>query len=158
MINIMFVCHGNICRSPLAEFVMKDLVNKKGLKNRFNIQSSATSYEEIGNPIYPPVIDVMKKHYIPFGEHYATHLNSEDYGKFDYFIIMDKNNLRNIKRIFKEDPQNKIHLLLEFTGENRDVDDPWYYGNFEKTYSDILTGCNALLEYLKDKTEYGQKG
>ena len=147
--RIMFVCHGNICRSPLAEFVMKDLASRQGLSDELYIESSATSAEEIGNPIYPPIKDVMRKHNIPFSEHYATRLKAEDYDKFDLFIIMDSNNLRNIMRIFGEDREEKIHFLLEYTGNKRDVADPWYYGNFEETYNDILNGCKALIEHIK---------
>lgn len=148
MKKIMFVCHGNICRSPLAEFVMKDLVGKQGLSDEFLIESSATSSEEIGNPIYPPIKEIMRKHGVPFSEHYAKKLNPDDYEKFDLFVIMDSNNFRNIKRIFRDDSENKIHFLLEFAGIDGDVADPWYFGNFEKTYSDILIGCKALLECL----------
>lgn len=150
MDRIMFVCHGNICRSPLAEFVMKDLVNKNGLTDSFYISSAATSSEEIGNPIYPPIKDIMRRHGIPFGEHCATKLRADDYEKYDLFILMDSNNLRNIKRIFPDDPQNKIHLLLEFDGQQRDVLDPWYYGNFEDTFNDIKSGCTALLKQLTE--------
>ena len=149
MKRIMFVCHGNICRSPLAEFVMKDLVNKKELSDLFYIESSATSAEETGNPIYPPIKDIMRKYSVPFEEHYAKRIKAEDYEKFDLFVIMDNNNYRNIIRILGSDPDNKVHLLLEYSGQNRDVEDPWYYGNFDKTYDDVLSGCKALLEHLE---------
>ena len=149
MKRIMFVCHGNICRSPLAEFVMKDLVSKSGREKEFYIASSATSFEEEGNPIYPPVKELMRRHGVPFSEHRATRLNGDDYGKYDLFVIMDENNRRNIRRIFRDDPEGKIHTLLSFAGESRDVADPWYYGNFEQTYNDVLTGCAALLEHLE---------
>ena len=148
----MFVCHGNICRSPMAEFIMKDLVKKQNLNADFLISSSATSSEEIwngiGNPIYPPAKAELKKHGIPYEDRCATLLKPQDYDNFDLFICMDDNNLRNIKRIFKSDPKNKIKKLMEFTGSQKDVADPWYYGNFDVTYSDILKGCSALLTEL----------
>ncbi|MBQ6847954.1 MAG: low molecular weight phosphotyrosine protein phosphatase [Clostridia bacterium] len=143
MIKLMFVCHGNICRSPMAEFIMKELVAEKGLADNFLIKSSATSYEEIGNPIYPPALAELKRNNISVGEKYAIKLKRDDYEKYDLFICMDDNNLRNIKHIFKCDPQNKIRKLLA-----SDVEDPWYYGNFDVTYKDIEKGCKALLESL----------
>ena len=148
MTRIMFVCHGNICRSPMAEFIMKKLVADKGLENEFVIKSSATSSEEIycgiGNPIYPPALRELKANNIPVGEKRAVQLKSSDYDKYDMFICMDSNNLRNIKRILPNDVDNKIRPLLK----NQDVADPWYYGNFDVTFSDIEKGCKALLESL----------
>ncbi len=143
MIKLMFVCHGNICRSPMAEFIMKKLVADKGLTDNFLINSSATSYEEIGNPIYPPALAELKKNNIPVSEKSAAKLITDDYENYDMFICMDDNNMRNIKRIFKYDPKNKIRKLLE-----TDVADPWYYGNFDKTFMDIEKGCSSLLESL----------
>ncbi len=148
MKKIMFVCHGNICRSPLAEFVMKDLVRKAGREKEFYIASAATSGEEEGNPVYPPVKELMRRHGIPFCERRAVRLSADDYGKYDLFVIMDKNNDRNIRRIFGGDPEGKIKMLLSFTGECRDVADPWYYGNFEQTYSDVFAGCTAMMKYF----------
>lgn len=144
MIRIMFVCHGNICRSPMAEFIMKKLVADRKLQNDFLIKSSATSTEEIGNTIYPPALAELKRNNIPVTEKRAVQLKASDYYNYDMFICMDENNLRNIKRIFKSDPQNKISKLLK---EN-DVADPWYYGNFDTTFNDITIGCKALLENL----------
>ena len=148
MIKIMFVCHGNICRSPMAEFIMKKLVADKGLEKDFLIKSSATSSEEIycgiGNPIYPPALAELKRNNIPVTEKRAVQLKSSDYEKYDMFICMDSNNLRNIKRIFPNDADNKIKPLLS----DKDVADPWYYGNFDITFSDIKKGCKALLESL----------
>ncbi len=148
MIKIMFVCHGNICRSPMAEFIMKKLVADKGLEDEFIIKSSATSTEEIyrgvGNPIYPPALAELKRNNIPVGEKRAVQLKPDDYDKYDMFICMDDNNLRNIKHIFKTDPQNKISKLLS----TKDVADPWYYGNFDVTFNDITEGCKSLLETL----------
>ena len=151
MIKIMFVCHGNICRSPMAEFIMKKLVKDEGLENDFKIQSSATSREEIwgdiGNPIYPPALAELENNNIPVTEKRAVQLTAEDYENYDMFICMDSNNLRNIKHIFKTDPQNKISKLLT----DKDVADPWYYGNFDVTFKDITKGCKALLEILTNK-------
>lgn len=148
MIKIMFVCHGNICRSPMAEFIMKKLVADRGLQKEFLIKSSATSSEEIfcgvGNPIYPPALAELGRNNIPVGEKRAVQLTPEDYDNYDMFICMDNNNLRNIKRIFKTDPQNKISKLLP----SKDVADPWYYGNFDVTFKDIERGCKTLLESL----------
>ncbi len=143
MIKIMFVCLGNICRSPMAEFICKDLVKQKGLENEFYIKSSATSREELGNPIYPPALAELKRNNIPVSEKYATQLKPEDYENYDLFLCMDESNLRNIKRIFPSDPQNKIRKLLK-----TDVADPWYYGNFDVTFNDIKKGCEMLLESL----------
>ncbi|MCQ2450816.1 MAG: low molecular weight phosphotyrosine protein phosphatase [Clostridia bacterium] len=148
MIKIMFVCHGNICRSPMAEILFKHIANSKGLQNEFTVSSSATSYEEIGNPIYPPAKRILKENGIPFDEHYAVKLKSEDYDKYDLFIVMDENNLFNIRRIFPADPKNKIRKLLSFDGTNADVSDPYYSGDFNRTYKDILRGVTALTEYF----------
>ena len=152
MIKIMFVCHGNICRSPMAEFIMKDLVAKNNLSDEFYIKSSATSTEEIwngiGNPVYPPACEELKKHGINCEGKRAVQLKKEDYENYDLFICMDSNNLRNIKRIFPSDPEDKVKKLLNYTGNGKDVADPWYYGNFDVTYSDILNGCIALLKEL----------
>lgn len=152
MIKIMFVCHGNICRSPMAEFIMKDLVAKKNLSDKFLICSSATSSEEIwngmGNPVYPPAKTELKKHGISCDGKRAIQLKADQYNDYDLFICMDNNNLRNIKRIFPADPDNKIKKLMDYEGSGKDVADPWYYGNFDVTYDDILKGCTALLENL----------
>ena len=148
MFRIMFVCHGNICRSPMAEFVMKDLVKKKHIEQNFTIASSATSTEELGNPVYPPAKAELKKHGISCDGKYAVQLKSSDYDKYDIFAVMDDNNLRNIKYIFNSDPNKKIHKLLEYANRKGDIADPWYQGNFDKTYQDICEGCNGLLEQL----------
>ena len=152
MIKIMFVCHGNICRSPMAEFVLKDMVKKADRENEFVIASSATSTEEIwggvGNPVYPPARDELKKHGISCEGKRAVQVKKSDYENYDYLICMDENNMRNIRRIIASDPENKIVKLLRFTGENRNVADPWYSGDFETCYRDIYNGCKALLEKL----------
>ena len=144
MVKIMFVCHGNICRSPMAEFIMKKLVSDNGLENKFVIKSSATSTEEIGNPIYPPALAELKRNNIPLTEKKAVQLKNSDYKNYDMFICMDNNNIRNIKYIFPTDPDNKISKLLGA----KDVADPWYYGNFDVTFRDITEGCQRLLETL----------
>ena len=149
MVKILFVCHGNICRSPMAEFVMKDLVKKAGLADQVEIASAATSYEEVGNPVYPPARRKLREHGIDCRGKTACHMEKEDYGRYDYLIGMDRRNLQNMKRISGGDPQGKIHLLLEFAGERREIDDPWYTGDFNTAYDDVQKGCLALLEQLK---------
>ena len=152
MIKILFICHGNICRSPMAEFVLKDMVKKAGRENEFVIASSATSTEEIwggvGNPVYPPARDELKKHGISCEGKRAVQVKKSDYENYDYLICMDENNMRNIRRIIGSDPECKIVKLLSFTGESRNVADPWYSGDFETCYRDIYNGCKALLEKL----------
>lgn len=141
MIKIMFVCHGNICRSPMAEFVFRDMIKKAGVQDRFFVASSATSTEEIGNPVYPPAKAELKKHGINCDGKRSVQLRFDDYDKYDLFIGMDSANIRNMTRIFGKDPQNKIRKL-----NAADVADPWYYGNFDVTYADVEKGCRALLE------------
>ena len=152
MIKIMFVCHGNICRSPSAEFIMKKLVEERHLSERFEIASSATSTEEIwdggGNPVYPPMKRELEKHGIGCSGKRAVQLKKEDYDKYDYFIGMDSANIRNMHRILGGDPSGKISKLLDFTGSSRDVSDPWYSERFDIAYKDIHEGCLALLEKL----------
>ena len=151
--KILFICHGNICRSPMAEFVMKDLVQQKGIEARYEIASAATTDEEIwgnrGNPIYPSAREVLQKHGISVKGKYAILITKEDYDYYDYMIVMERLNLREIKSILPKDPDHKIHLLLEYTGENKDIDDPWYSGDFDLAYQEIERGCKALLEYLE---------
>ena len=148
MTKIMFVCHGNICRSPMAEFVMKKLVREAGLEAGFVIASSATSTEEIGNPVYPPAREELKRHGISCAGKYAVQLRKSDYEKYDLFLVMDSNNMRNISRIFPSDPEHKVHKLLEFAGRSDDVADPWYTRRFEIAYNDIYEGCEGLLQHL----------
>ena len=149
----MFVCHGNICRSPMAEFIMKKITEDAGLQDEFCIKSSATSTEEIwngkGNPVYPPAKAELKKHGILSDGKYAVQLKKNDYEKYDMFIGMDSANIRNMRRIFGNDKDEKIFKLMSFCGCGNDVADPWYSGDFETTYNDIFKGCKALLEYLK---------
>lgn len=149
MHKIQFVCHGNICRSPMAEFVMKKLVADKGLSDKFYITSAATSTEEIGNGIDYRARRQLIKMGIPFSDSKtAVQVSRLDYDKYDYFIVMDDWNARNINRIFLSDKEGKVHKLMSFTGSNADVDDPWYSGDFDKAYKDILAGCTALLQKL----------
>ena len=151
MIKVMFVCLGNICRSPMAEFIFKDMVKKQGLDKGFYIKSSATSYEEIGNDIHYGAKDKLIQKGIPFEKRKATLLKLDDYKKYDYIIGMEESNIRNIKRIVGEDTENKIYRLLDFSNNPRDIADPWYTGNFEVTYNDIVEGCIGFLRFLKDK-------
>lgn len=157
MIRIMFVCHGNICRSPMAEFIMKKLVRDSGLQDEFFISSSATSTEEIwngrGNPVYPPAKAELKKHGISCEGKSAVQLKKSDYEKYDYFVGMDSANIRNMRRILGNDEDEKIYKLLGFAGRSDDVADPWYSGDFVTTYRDIYEGCNALLKHLTGKSQ-----
>ena len=149
MVKILMVCHGNICRSPMAEFVMKDLVEKAGLEWAFEIASAATSTEEIGHPVYPPARRKLAEHGIGCAGKTARQLRREDYEYYDYLIGMDGANLRNMRRICNGDPEGKISLLLDHTNRPADVADPWYTGDFEATWQDVLEGCRCLLEKLK---------
>ncbi len=149
MINVLFICHGNICRSPMAEFVFKDMVKKEGLSESFHIESAATSNEEIGNPVHYGTREKLKPLGISVSGKTARRMTKKDYEKYDYLLAMDKNNIRNIMRIIDKDPDDKVHLLLEYTGSTRDIADPWYTGNFDVTYDNILEGCTAFLSYLK---------
>ncbi len=152
MIKILFICHGNICRSPMAEFILKDLVNNLGIGDQFEISSAATSTEEIqngiGNPVYPPARAELEKHGISCAGKRAVRLRKQDYDYYDYLIGMDEANIRNIKRITGQKGE-KIHKLLKFAGRTDDVADPWYTGDFQRTYEDILEGCQALLKEIE---------
>jgi len=148
MVKILFVCHGNICRSPMAEYVMRDIVKKSGYEDNFYIASAATSTEEIGNHIHYGTRTKMREVGIPTDNRVAVQMRREDYSKYDYIIGMDRWNYKNMLRILGGDPEGKVSLLLEFAGSSRDIADPWYTGNFDQTYSDILEGCEALLHQL----------
>lgn len=148
MPNILFICHGNICRSPMAEFVMKDLVEKCGKSDDFLIESRATSTEEIGNPVHQGTRRKLAEHGISCSGKRAVQLRKSDYEKYDLLICMDDWNVRNTLRIIVSDPQNKVRKLLSFAGESGDIADPWYTGNFDETYDNVLRGCTALLEKL----------
>lgn len=146
-LRILFVCHGNICRSPMAEMVMKDLVYSRGLQDLFHIESAATSSEELGNPVHRGTQRVLKAHGIPCESRQARRLRSSDAMDWDLLIGMDARNMRNMERMLPQ-ATGKMHLLLEFAGSNRDVADPWYTGDFETTYEDVCDGCMGLLGYL----------
>lgn len=149
MVKINFICHGNICRSPMAEFVMKDLVKKQGLKDKFIISSSATSREEIGNPVHTGTKRKLYEQSIAVSnDKRAVQFEKSDYDKYDFLVVMDGNNERNLFRIIKSDPKNKVFRLLDFTERKGDIADPWYTGNFDKTFEDIYEGCNGLLTYI----------
>ena len=149
MYNILFICHGNICRSPMAEFLLRDMVNKQGRGGEFYIRSAATSAEEIGNPVHYGTRKKLAEHGISCEGKTAVQLTRGDYDKYDYIIAMDEMNIRNIMRIIKSDPKHKVSLFLDFAGEHRSIADPWYTGNFDETYNDVLKGCRALLASLK---------
>ena len=152
MIKILFVCHGNICRSPMAEFVMKDMVEKHGIAKDFYIASAATSTEEIGNGVHYGTRKKLAEFGISTDGKRAVQLKKSDYDKYDYIIGMDSWNVRNMKRMLPEDKDNKLHLLLDFSANPRDIADPWYTGDFDTTYDDILEGCTALMnKILKER-------
>ena len=150
--RIMFVCHGNICRSPMAEFIFKMMISERGLADEFEIRSCATSSEEIwrgvGNPIYPPAARELERRGVPYTSRRAVQLTCEDYDKYDMFIGMDSANVRNMQRIFGGDGEKKIYKLMEFTSRGGDVADPWYSDRFDIAFDDIYSGCRALMESL----------
>ena len=150
MVKILFVCHGNICRSPMAEFVMKDLVQKAGLDGQLAIASAATSTEEIGNPVYLPARRKLAEHGIRCDGKRARQLRRDDYTRYDLLIGMDRANVRNMERICGGDPEGKLHLLLEYTARPGEVADPWYTGDFQATWEDVEAGCTGLLQSLRD--------
>ena len=149
--KILFICHGNICRSPIAEFVMKQLIMDAGMEDQFYIESAATSTEEIGNPVYPPARRKLAEHGISCAGKTARQITRQDYQKFDYLIGMDDANLRNMKRFYNNDPEGKISLLMDYTNRPGSVADPWYTGDFEATWIDVLEGCTELLKHLQNQ-------
>ena len=149
MIKILFVCHGNICRSPMAEFVMKDMVKKAGLEEKFVIESKAARRDELGNDTHYGTKAKLRQMGIPFAKRRATLLSKSDYAAYDYLIAMDEENERDMLRLFGGDPEEKIRLLLEYADEDREVADPWYTGNFDETYDDVVEGCSGLLRFLQ---------
>lgn len=151
MVKILFICHGNICRSPMAEYVMKKLVSDAGLSDSYEISSAATSTEEIGNPVYPPARRKLAEHGITCEGHSARQMTRADYDRYDLLIGMDRENMDAMRRICGGDPAGKLHLLMDYTDRPGNVADPWYTRNFEKTWQDVLQGCAALLEYLENK-------
>ncbi len=152
MIKILFICHGNICRSPMAEYMLKKMVVDRGIEGDFYIESAATSTEEIwngvGNPVYPPARDELRRHGIDCSGKRARQVSREDYERFDYILCMENTNIRNTLRIIGSDPEGKVKRLLDYGDRPRDIADPWYTGIFDRTYNDIDEGLNAFLEYL----------
>ena len=148
MIKVLFVCHGNICRSPMAEYVLKDMVKKSGMDSKFHIDSAATSTEEIGNGVHYGTRRKLAEVGISCGGHKARQIMKQDYETYDYIIGMDSANIKNIERIVGYDKDKKVYKLLDFTNSSRDIADPWYTGNFDRTYEDIVEGCEGLLKHL----------
>lgn len=149
MHKILFICHGNICRSPMAEFLLKDIVNKRGLADAFEIASAATSREEIGNPVHYGTRNKLAQFGISVAGKHAVQVTKRDYEHYDLLLVMDSNNIRNLRRVIGEDTQNKVHLLLDYTErKGESIADPWYTGNFDVTYDDIMEGLAGLLEEL----------
>lgn len=153
MKKILFVCHGNICRSPMAEFVMKDLAKNSSVI--LQIASAATSTEEIGNPVHSGTRKKLKSFGIDCNGKYAVQMTYDDYKEYDFIVAMDNNNVRNIMRIIGEDTERKVYKLLSFAGDDGDIADPWYTGNFDETYDDVLKGCKALLSLIERGEKYG---
>lgn len=151
MIKVMFVCHGNICRSPMAEFIFKNMVKERAMLDNFYIASCATSTEEIGNSVYPPARRKLMEHNISCDGKRSVQLRKEDYNKFDYLVGMDQKNMRNIFKIIKEDPENKVYKLLDFTSTPKDIADPWYSGDFDTTYNEISEGCKGLFDFINNR-------
>ena len=149
MIKVLFICHGNICRSPMGEYILRDMVNRRGLGHLFHIASAATSREEIGNPIYPPAKRKLAEHGIRSDGHRARQLTKKDYEEYDYLFGMEQYNIRNMMRILGSDPENKVIRFLDLSKRPRDIADPWYTGDFETTYRDVVEGCEAFLDKLE---------
>ena len=150
MIKVIFLCHGNICRSTMSQFVFQDMVNRLGIADQFLIDSRATSREEIGNPPHRGTVRKMQEVGIPVLPHRATQITWQDYQKFDYVLAMDTQNIRNLNRMLNGDPDGKVYKLLTFSGSGRDIADPWYTGNFDVTYDDIVEGCEGFLRFLQE--------
>lgn len=148
MKKILFVCLGNICRSPMAEFMLKDIVKNKGIDNKFFIESRATSYDEENNPMHPKAINKLKEHGICITNKRAQRIQKDDYNNFDFIIGMENSNIRAINNIIGNDRENKVYRLLDFTTNPRDIADPWYTGDFDTTYCDIKEGLEGFLKYL----------
>lgn len=151
MKKILFICHGNICRSPMAEMVFKHIVNQNGKEKEFFVDSAATDFDAIGCGIHRGTRNVLVRNQISFTEHYAKRVTMNDYIDFDLLICMDDENLNHLERIVGKDSENKVHKLLEYCGESRDVADPWYTGNFDETFDDIFKGCKSLFQLLNSE-------
>ena len=148
MIKVLFICHGNICRSPMAEFIFKDMVRKAGLEDQFYIASAATSTEEIGNSVYPPARRKLAEHGLSCSGKHAVQCTKRDYDKYDYILVAEQRNIRNLKWIIGSDPEGKVKRILDYSNNPRDISDPWYTGDFERAYQDIFEGCEAFLQFL----------
>ena len=148
MTKILFICHGNICRSAMCEFIMRDMVEKHGLSDQIQVASAATSREEIGNDMYPPAKRKLDKEHIPYTHRQARQVTKADYDEYDLLLCMEQYNIRNLRRIIPTDPEHKIHLLLDYTDNPRDISDPWYTDDFDTAYDDIVAGCTGLLTFL----------
>ena len=148
MIRILFVCHGNICRSPMAQFVFEDMARRRGMEDCFEVDSAATSLEEIGNGVHHGTLRKLKQEGVAVHAHYARQITREDYNYYDHIIVMERYNLSNLRRVIGEDTEHKVHMLLSFAGSDEDIADPWYTGNFDEAYDDISRGCRALLDKL----------
>ena len=148
MNSILFLCHGNICRSPMAEFIMKDLLSRRGMEGDMTIDSAAVSREEIGNDMYPPAKRILAKHGIPFSSRAARQIEEEDLKRYNIIIAMDRSNLRMLKRLFGERSTADVRLLMSYAGADRDVEDPWYTGDFDQAYTDIVSGCTGLFREI----------
>jgi len=149
MIKVLFICHGNICRSPMAEYIFKKMICENNLEGEVYVESCATSREEIGNDIYPPAKKILTKYNVPYDRHSARQITRKDFADFDYIIAMEEYNLKNMRRTYSEEEMKKVSLLMSYAGKNSDVSDPWYTGDFETAYQDILEGCSGLLEKIK---------
>lgn len=154
MTKILFICHGNICRSPMAEMVLKDMARKQYLQDKLYINSAATSREEIGNGVHYGTRRKLAQEGIPCSDHRAVQVTKQDYDRYDYLIVMDGYNIRNLMRIIGDDRSGKVSMLLDYAGrKGQSIADPWYTGNFDLTYRDVVEGCEGFLEYLKEKGE-----
>ena len=149
-IRVLFICHGNICRSPMAEFILRDMVERRGLSHRFHIESAATSTEEIGNPVYNPARRELARHGLSCEGKTARQVRSRDYQNFDYLLCAEQYNIRNLRWIIPRDPAHKILRMLEYSDHPRDISDPWYTGNFSLAYADIVEGCESFLRHLEE--------
>lgn len=149
MIHVLMICHGNICRSPMAEYLFRDMVEKRGLSAQFNIASAATSREEIGNGVYPPAKRKLASVGISCAMHHARQVTKADYDAYDYLLVAERYNIPNLMRQIKDDPDHKVYRLLDFSDHPRDIADPWYTGDFDTTYDDIMEGLESFLAYLK---------